>query len=74
MNFLVTITKWAEVDVNITEARKNLVSHHQYSECEVVKMSDEEVAEAYVSLAEGTELELWFERRVCAVAKFQDDT
>lgn len=69
---LVTVTKFAEVEVDTTNAREDLIEHGWYSEEEVEGMNDEEVAEAFVSYAEGCLIDMDFERTICAVTTLRD--
>ena len=64
---LVTVTKTAETEVDEDVAREFLVG----TGTDVSAMSPTEIVEAYVSEVEGKELDLGFDRHVCAVTTLQ---
>lgn len=71
---LVTVNKFADVEVVVDEARTNLIHYYGYPPEEVRAMTDEEAVEAYVSDAEGRVLDLCFDRTIKAVTVLQEET
>ena len=60
----VTVCKTATFDVSVEEARAELVANFGYDFDKVADMDDREVAEIWMSHAEGDTVDLCFDREI----------